>query len=251
MNGAHPCSSFDLSRSDADLKTYKRAMVAEPLRRLCRIADFVLLLTVLRIQKRLPAFAELRKTAFVELGPGPTRLAFIKRVIFRKVFFVDQSDFGIPDPDLRIADLEQFEDAAKIVTGVCGLPCDASVLLFADHCLEHVSENVLLGFLKSIAENGFLACFRVPNVLSSGGYRNFMHDRTHRTSFGHVLRSRIGQMGFAISPWMRWYKPCLIFNALISREPPMNQAEEIAICACGRSGASGAAPVSNCREGRK
>ncbi len=210
---------------------YARAAAVDPLRQLCRVADFILLLAVLRAKKRLPAFRQLRNAAFVELGPGPTRLAFVKRLFFRRVFFVDQMDFGIPDSALRIVDLEQFANAEKIVTEVCGLSGPQTVIFFADHCLEHLSEGPLLSFLNAIARHGFLACFRVPNVLSPAGKRNFLGDATHHTSFDLEQRERIRQMGFAVFPWMRWYRPRLIFNTLMGHGSQMNQAEEIAICA--------------------
>lgn len=225
------------------MKSYKRTVAVEQLRQLCRIADFVLLLIALRFQKRVPAFSELRKITFVELGPGPTRLASVKRLFFQRVFFVDQSDFGVPCPELRIADLEQFHDAGKILTDVCGLSLNERVLLFADHCLEHLPENALLAFLESVIDNGSLACFRVPNVLSPTGHRSFLNDSTHRASFDPGLRNNIRQIGFAIYPWMRWYRPRIIMDMLIKRMPIMNKAEEIAICTCRESGTARITPI--------
>jgi hypothetical protein len=212
------------------MRSYARSAAIEPLRKFFRIVDLVLLLTALRMEKRLPSFAELRKTTFVELGPGPMRLAFVKRLIFGQVFFVDRSDFGVCDPGLRVVDLELFDNAGSIVRDVCGLSSDAAVLLFADHCLEHVSEDVLSGFLKSVVHDRLLSCFRVPNILSPCGSRNFMRDATHRTSFSSGLRERVDGMGFEIFPWIRWYRPLPILKALFRRQSWMNQAEEIAIC---------------------
>jgi hypothetical protein len=212
--------------------------------------DLILLLTVLRIQKRLPAFADFRKAAFVELGPGPTRLASVKKMFFHKVFFVDQFDFGIPDPDLRIADLEQFGDARQMVVDVCGLSSDERVFFFADHCLEHLPQSMLSAFLKSLIDSKFLACFRVPNVLSATGSRCFQKDTTHRTSFDPVFRKHIAQTGFTISPWLRWYRPRLIFNVLIGRKSPMRQSEEIVICAGHQSAATKLAEPAICWEDR-
>lgn len=240
----------DMNRLTPNPSEYKRSASVEPFRLFCRIADFILLLTVLRLKKRLPAFSELRRAALVELGPGPTRLASVKKLLFRKVFFVDRFDFGIPDPDLRIADLEEFEDAGRIITDVCGLSSNQRVVLFADHCLEHLPENMLLIFLKSVIDSGFQACFRVPNVLSSKGYRCFLSDSTHRTSFDLRQRELVKQMGFTISPWLRWYRPRLFFNVLIGRESLMKHSEEIAICTCRRSGATKVDALWNRREDR-
>jgi hypothetical protein len=245
MNATFRGHPIDASTGKVDMKAYKRQAMVEPLRQFCRIADFVLLLVVLRIQKRLPAFSELRKATLVELGPGPTRLAYVKELFFQRVLFFDQSDFGIPCQGLRIVNLDRFEDAEKIVTDICGLSSNERVFLFADHCMEHLSEDALSVFFKSAIENRFLACFRVPNVLSPGGRRNFLNDSTHHTSFDSALRNRIEQMGFAIFPWIRWYKLRLIFSTLTQREPAMSQAEEIAICTCRRSDTNEASHLPN------
>ena len=221
---------------ETHMTRYERGAVMDPLRKLCRIADFVLLLTVLRVRKKLPSFWQMRHAAFIELGPGPTRLAFVKRLFFRRVFFVDQSDFGIPDPGLRVADLEQIADAEKIVTELCGISGSHAVILFADHCLEHLTECALQGFLHAVRRCGWIACFRVPNVLSPTGNRAFARDATHCTSFDPEMRVRIKAMGLGISPWMRWYRPRLLFKALAGRLPLMAYAEEIAICAAPGTG---------------
>jgi hypothetical protein len=233
------------------LRRYKRTMVIEQLRQLGRIVDFLLLLVALRIHKQLPALSRLHKTTFVELGPGPTRLARVKKVLFQKILFVDQSDFGVPCPDLRVIDLEKFEDAERLFARVRGGSSNEPVFLFADHCMEHLSESALLAFLKSAIDFGFLACFRVPNVLSPRGKRNFLGDSTHLTSFDPQLRERIGKMGLAISPWIRWYKVRLIFKALILREPLMDLTEEIAIYTFPQSGNDPVLDSWNVKESRK
>lgn len=211
------------------MKSYNRSRVLDPLRQLLRMADFLLLLAALWRQKRIPGLLSLGEVTFVELGPGPTRLAFLKRFLFRKVYFVDRFDFGIPDRDLRIINLEDFTNARRLTTDVCEIPPNAVVFLFADHCLEHLTMSTLLPLLESIRRNGFLACFRVPNILSPRGNRNFMNDPTHRTSFDPELRVRICRVGLSISPWMRWYRPKLILKTFIYRGQLMSQAEEITI----------------------
>jgi hypothetical protein len=211
------------------MKSYARSAIIEPVRKVLRTLDFLLLLTVMRIEGRVPSFAVLRKTTLVELGPGPLRLAFIKRLVFRQVFFIDRSDFGVKDPGLRVVDLEHFDDARILSSDVCGLSQDTAVLFFADHCLEHLSEKALLKFLKSVVDNGSQACFRVPNVLSPAGLHNFANDATHRTSFERELRARVGSLGFVISPWIRWYRPQPIMRGIFNRRSSMTRAEEIAI----------------------
>jgi len=209
---------------------YARSGVTERLRRSCRIADFLLLLAVLRMRGFLPAAAGLRRSVLVELGPGPTRLASVKRRIFAGVVFLDQSDFGMPDANLRIANFEEMNDVEQMLGRWCKLDPETSTLFFADHCLEHVSEEKLLPFLHSLARSGHAACFRVPNTLSERGLHSFRKDATHRTSFGPQLRSRLESMGFVIFPWMRWYRPRLLLRALFHGGAWMSHAEEIALC---------------------
>jgi hypothetical protein len=166
---------------------------------------------------------------FVEMGPGPMRLASLKRKVFRRVYFLDISDFGVPDPDLKILDLEQCRDMAAIVGQFPELPASEHIFLFADHCLEHVSKEVLESCLGSISINKFTACFRVPNVLSSAGRGSFLRDPTHRSSFDIAFRVYLHGLGFSISPWVRWYKPLLALKMLMGREGRMNHAEEVVL----------------------
>ncbi|HEX4032776.1 MAG TPA: hypothetical protein VHX20_20625 [Terracidiphilus sp.] len=211
-------------------KRYARSGMAERVRQLCRRVDFLALLTALRLRGHLPGVAELRRTTLIELGPGPTRLAALKRRIFARVIFLDQSDFGVPDPGLRLANFEQMEDVEQMLAGWCGLDSATAVLFTADHCLEHVSEGKLLAFLGSLARSGHAGCFRVPNTLSARGLHSFQNDATHRTAFEPELRSRLESMGFAIFPWMRWYRPLLLMNAMLGRGAWMKHAEEIVLC---------------------
>jgi hypothetical protein len=212
-------------------KRYARSGMAERVRQLCRRIDFFLLLTSLRLRGHLPGVKVLRRTTLIELGPGPTRLAVLKRRIFAQVIFLDQSDFGIPDPGLRLANFERMEDVGQMLAGWCGLDSAAPALFTADHCLEHVSEEKLLPFLSSLARSGHAACFRVPNTLSARGLRSFQNDATHCTAFEPELRSRLESMGFVIFPWMRWYRPLLLMNAMLGRGAWMTHAEEIVLCA--------------------
>ncbi len=211
-------------------RPYARSGVVEQLRQLCRMIDFLLLLAALRLRGHLSTRSSLRRCVLVELGPGPTRLAALKRHIFADAIFLDQFDFGIPDPGLRIADFEAMDDASRMLEDWCGLDPAMPVLFFADHCLEHVTEEKLLPFLHSLAHAGRAACFRVPNTLSARGLHSFRNDATHRTAFEPELRARLESMGFAIFPWMRWYRPRLWMQALYGRGGWMRHAEEIALC---------------------
>jgi hypothetical protein len=225
------------------MNRYARNALLEPMRHFCRAVDFLLLLASLGLRQRIPPISMLREIALVELGPGPMRLARVKRLIFREVFFIDQSDFGVADPGLRIADLEQFEDARQIVTDVCGVEPGKPVLFFADHCLEHVPAQRLLSFFPSLIRSGYLACFRVPNVLSPRGRLSFANDPTHQTAFQPDFRERILASGYQVFPWMRWYRLPSILRWKLTGKPLMHHAEEIAVCVIPANCSVAPAPV--------
>jgi hypothetical protein len=210
-------------------KRYARSGPVEFFRQFVRIVDFLVLLVVQSRQGRLPSVSALRGTSFVELGPGPTRFAFLKRSVFRDVYFVDQSSFDIPDPGLRICDLENCESVTAIVSDVCSIPIPDRVLIFADHCLEHLSEEHVMRLLKSIAATDVSACFRVPNIMSPQGKRNFANDGTHRTPFNNELRRQIQGIGINIVPWIRWYR------LRAGGKDKMRVAEEVVLCYSAKS----------------
>lgn len=211
-------------------RRYQKSGFSEILRRLSRGIDFVLLLVALRLDRRLPSFSRLRSMSFVELGPGPMRIATLKRLFFRQVFFVDQADFGIPDKKLRIADLEECGDAAKIIA-LCD-PSDGNrYFLFADHCIEHLRPETVSSLLGSLADRKFAVCFRVPNIESSVGKRNFAGDPTHHSAFDVAFRTGLSRLGFRVSPWIRWYRSGLLLKMLLRKAPTMGLAEEIVVSA--------------------
>ena len=194
-----------------------------------RAIDFSVLLVTLRLRNRLPALRALRKMTFVELGPGPMRMATLKRLVFRQVLFIDQCDFGIPDQELRIANLEQCGDAQNIIK-LCGSSSNEhGFFLFADHCLEHLTREAAVGLLGSLAYWKFTACFRVPNIESLVGKRNFAGDPTHHSAFDDEFRTWLSTREFIISPWIRWYRSSSLFRLVLTRAQPMHIAEEIVV----------------------
>jgi len=216
------------------MKRYRRSALMEPFRKFCRAVDLLILLHALRRRGRLPGFSGLRAMTYVEMGPGPMRLATLKRALFRQVCFFDISDFGIPDPRLRIVDIEKCADAQILVSHLPDPPQSGRVLLFADHCLEHISQEVLIRFIRSIVDNGFTASFRVPNILSPTGQQNYAGDSTHRTSFDPKFRREMESFGFSVFPWIRWYRPRLAARALFGGTTAMAHAEEIVLSAACR-----------------
>lgn len=218
---------------------YRRSPQVEPFRRLARMLDFLILLAVLQMRGNIPGASTWRETFLIELGPGPMRLSALKRALFREVYFLDQSDFGIPDRGLRLCDLERWSDAGALARDLCAVPPGQRVLLFADHFLEHLSQPQGLALLQSVKDGNFSACFRVPNILSSRGISNYERDSTHRTDFNQSQRGALGRMGFDTFPWLRWYRGSL---GPIKTGTAMHVAEEIVICTSGTKSFDGRTP---------
>ena len=208
---------------------YRKAGWAESVRKVLRVGDFLLLLANLTFQEKLFRPRDMRKTAFVEFGPGPMRIALVKRLLFGKVFYLDRSDYGIPDQGLRIVNLEDGLNAVDIAVRCCGLPPDANAFFFADHCLEHLPEATLEEFFRSLQGGNFAACFRMPNIDSPVGSRNFQGDPTHRTSFDHKMRQWLQRLGYSVSFWVRWYRFSVLFRLLARRTSAGESAEEIVV----------------------
>lgn len=211
------------------MKRYRRSTAVEPLRKFCRASDFLLLLRTLSARGRLPAFSQLKTMTLVEMGPGPMRLAAFKRRLFREVCFLDISDFDIPDPGLFLLDLETCGSVEAILGALPPSARTNPILLCADHCLEHISTGTLTSLFASIASQGLGACFRVPNILSPAGHRSYLRDNTHRTSFDPRFRRDRENSGFVIAPWIRWYRPRLLYQRWLGARPAMSLAEEIVL----------------------
>ncbi len=210
-------------------RQYSKSRFVEPFRKLGRALDLLVLLVTLLISRATPPFRMLREMVLIELGPGPTRLATLKRMLFREVYFVDKFDFEIPDPGLRLHDLAGCEDVRVIVKYVCCVSDDSPVFIFADHFLEHMSEVGATRFLQSVEECGVAACFRVPNILSPSGKRNYDNDPTHLTPFDESLRSRVEGLGFSVFPWSRCYRFSLLIRAFTNPKSTGRVAEEIVL----------------------
>jgi len=204
---------------------YSRSGFAEPVRKCARSVDLLMLWSWLLLRLSLP---RLKKLTLIELGPGPTRLAKLKRLIFGCVYFVDQWDFNIPDPGFRLCNVEDIPDAKAIVKRICGAS-DLPTFFFADHFLEHLSEASVEELLQSIRSQNHAACFRVPNILSPQGNENYRRDPTHQTNWSPEFRERIQALGFSIRPWIRIYRINLLSKFVFMRRPAMSVAEEIAI----------------------
>jgi hypothetical protein len=210
--------------------TYAHKGLTESVRQYLRACDAAILMLALVCREQLPRLNLLRTFALLELGPGPTRLARLKRRYFRRVCFVDKTDFGLQDFDLHRCDLEKCSDINHLAHKICNIPSDQLILVTGDHCLEHLPQNVLAVLFETISSSGHSACFRVPNVLSPHGQYNYSRDSTHQSAFDAAFRAYLSQLGFAVLPWVRWYRIADMAEILLLRRPLMSVAEEIVIC---------------------
>lgn len=210
--------------------TYARRGVTESVRQILRASDITILMLALVRGQKLPRFHLLRTSALLELGPGPMRLAKLKRRFFSRVCFVDKADFGLPDEDLHNCDLEACSDIDRIARDICNIEQGQPVFITGDHCLEHLPQTKLLNLFESISKAGHSACFRVPNTLSPRGQFDYSRDSTHQSSFDASFRDQLSKLGFVVLPWVRWYHITHLAEMLLSRRPAMSTAEEIVIC---------------------
>jgi hypothetical protein len=184
---------------------YRRGGPTELLRLAARALDFVLLVRRASRSGALPAWSTLRRSVLLELGPGPTKLRLLKRLMFGRVHFVDADPFGPEREDLTLMDLEQLRSVSSL-SEVLGRGFPAPTLLFADHCLEHLSRETV-DHLLGLAERQGAACLlRVPNVLSAVGRSNYEGDPTHRTPFVEEHRRALLALGLDVTPHTRWYR---------------------------------------------
>jgi hypothetical protein len=186
---------------------YKRKGLNESLRVVLRAIDLLFLIT--RITQFNQSPVRLKELVLVELGPGPTRLSFLKRLLFKEVVFIDIMNYGISDPSLLIHDLSKDiplpEEIFKSIK-----PDDSfNTIYMADHCLEHLPFKVILDFFGNY-KGSFI--FRVPNVRSISGLQDFRRDSTHLTAFDDQQLELIRSVsGINIMFWTRFYAAKLDF----------------------------------------
>jgi hypothetical protein len=161
----------------------------------------------------------------LELGPGPTKLRLLKRLMFGRVHYVDSDPWGPEREDLTLMDLEELRSVSSL-SEVLGRGGPAPTLLFADHCLEHLSRETV-DHLLGLAECLGAACLvRVPNVLSAVGRSNYEGDPTHRTPFEEEHRRALLELGLDVTPHSRWYRLGVGGRGAAAR---MDSAEELVI----------------------
>jgi hypothetical protein len=156
--------------------------------------------------------------------------------MFGRVHFVDWDPYGPERRDLTIMDLEALRSVSSL-SDVLGGEGAAPTVLFADHCLEHLSRDTIDHLLVMAGAMGAACLIRVPNVLSPEGRLHFEDDPTHRTPFDEGHRRALVALGLSVTPHARWYRRGLRGPA--PRAAPMDVAEEVVI-----AGRPSAAPAS-------
>ena len=204
---------------------YKIPSNIEIVRQAVRAIDFVVMMGWLHIFKMKTPWP----SVLVEFGPGPTRLAQLKQSIFGEVIFIDRDDYGVTDRRLLAVDLDR-QMAYDGLIGVLGARrANENILFFADHCLEHLMPRTAKAIVLEIARNPrWACCFRVPNILSPRGRRNFDSDATHKTDFGENMRRSLSALGISCAPWFRFYRGGPLLRCILRRSLVLS-CEEIAL----------------------
>lgn len=179
---------------------YKRFGAVEGLRQFLRALDF------LEAHHFAQRTLRDRSPTFVEFGPGPTPLRRLKAFLFRRVVLIDRDDYNgaLTGSDFLRLDLEsgEFAEIERLLSASPG-----TALVWADHCFEHVAPALFAELLDRLIEQRCDIVFRVPNVESATGARNYARDATHANPFDGEYRRELAERGFQIIPWIRFYRP--------------------------------------------
>jgi hypothetical protein len=124
-----------------------------------------------------------------------------------QVRYVDASPYGSDVSDVTLMDLDGSDPLISL-SALTPLLRESGkrVVVFADHCLEHLSKDTIDHLFTLINDEGAICLFRVPNILSTAGQRNYLRDATHRTSFDSDYRNELVKRGFLVRPYRRWYR---------------------------------------------
>ena len=201
---------------------YRLRSFLEPIRLGHRAFDFLFLIcSILRLnhfglthfRSRLSFYP----VDFVEFGPGPCRLDWLKSLLFNRTLYYDLEDFGHPAPNLVCMDFS----GALPFTHLLGKPHSPEYLFFADHCFEHLPFSTILEFVTS-CNSSFL--FRVPNIRSTSGIKDYLADPTHQTMFSDEQISLLCAVpGVHVIPWSR------LFTGGLCPFPALVNAREICV----------------------
>jgi len=190
-----------MSFQSTENMNYKRKGLSESFRIAFRALD--LLSLIIKIAQSNESSIRLNDLVLVELGPGPTRLHFLKKLLFRKVIFIDIMDYGIKDTSLIIHDISKGIPLPKELSGYIGSTPNCKTIYMADHCLEHLPFDIILKFFKNY-KGSFI--FRVPNIRSLPGLEDFGRDPTHLTAFDDQQLDEIKSVSDVnVIFWTRFY----------------------------------------------
>lgn len=202
---------------------YKRKGLIESFRIVLRAIDLLFLIT--RITHSKQSYVRLKESVLVELGPGPTRLSFLKKFLFRKVIYIDIMDYGIDSSSVIIRDISNGIPLPNEVFESINFTSTSNTIYMADHCLEHLPFSVILDFFRNYS-GSFV--FRVPNVRSYPGLEDFRRDQTHVTAFDDQQLEKIESTSrINVMFWTRFYSTGL--DILFHSKKPELYARELCI----------------------
>lgn len=204
------------------MKPYKKSALFEALRQKARTKDFSRLVEILRAE----GIKADKESCLIELGPGPTPLLQLKEEIFRSVTLIDSRVYEENPRNWLIADLST---KSGLDTLQDSMQQAVSTLVFADHCLEHLPENSVIQIIELAIKYNSSIAFRVPNIYSRRGRKNYENDNTHKTDFRKQFRNVLRERNLKIVPYFRYHDIGSQLLRFVSRQDTMKLASEVLI----------------------
>lgn len=208
------------------MRNYKRVGITEQFRQFLRSVDFCFMLLFIYMFYG----GKFRNDYLIEFGPGPTPLINLKNIFFKKILLFD---FRLYDQkntltaECHIFDLNEDNHAEldRILSNLYG-----AKVVFSDHCFEHIKPEKLQSLLKIVRNREASIFFRVPNIMSDNGRKNYFRDNTHINPFDSIERLELERLGYKICPWIRFYRIGDIAKIIFyHNHHPINYVEEILV----------------------
>ncbi len=191
------------------MRSYSQTGLKETFRKLFRGVDFVILFLKFKL------YSKKKDSIFVEFGAGPIRLSSIKKIMFSETYNIDHRYYFESDGIDKMFFKVDINDIDKLKKYLISFK-DKDVTVFADHCFEYIALTTFEELIGFFIEMNFKIVFRVPNIYSSQGKRNYDADSTHQIPFNNEIRESLHTKGFKIQTWNRWYKIDLFIDKLFS-----------------------------------
>jgi NADPH-dependent 7-cyano-7-deazaguanine reductase QueF len=193
------------------MKSYSQTGLKEIFRKFFRGVDFLIL------SLKVNLYPSKKGGRLVEFGAGPMRLLGIKKMVFKEVCNIDHRYYFQSDENSPYFLKEDINNLDKIKRYLTTFK-NENVTIFADHCFEHISHKTFDDLIDFFIKLNFRVIFRVPNVHSSQGKKNYESDNTHQIPFEDNVRESLISKGFKVRTWNRWYKIDLFITKIITRQ---------------------------------